>query len=1829
MTYSCLYSSALAAGLLASASLVQISFAADVIVTSETYTLDSVAYTEISGGTSDDYAKYDGSGNFMVVSGGYILLDSGLTIANAIVGDDAVTTTREYLKIASGSTITNLLVNIDGNLDNAGTVTALTGDHGAIVSNTGTIGTFTATNSIVDNDGRIGTFNVGGSTVTNDGTVDKLIMNEGDDYYGGTIANYGTLSYVELHAGYLINYSTATITEIVVDKTTTGSGIFVNYGTISSSTASASNPTGDYAVTLDAGLVYNYGTTDAVTISGGSLFNLTSKYEAVLVYGTDGLPLEDDNGDYVYTQNEVGTSAGLISYIELNGSTTFDTDNEPTSVDGAIYNLAGGEITTIVMTDGVIYNQSSHKATDGEESSLESLRSSKSSTIGTLTMSGGYLNNSGATAAEGDLIASPASTIGTLNLNGGVAKNYGNITTITMTAGYLESAGIVDTLTVTGGSVSLMQGNSISTFTATGTTSDGSNSITSLTNAYGAYIGTATLTNVTMTNSGTMGLWWDTASTSDNPEHIEGKVILNSGAVLYNYTDTTDTDATAAILLTTTVNSGATLYNTGTIGFYNCGHGETFKATLTINGGTVNNTGTGYIWDVDVISGGSLSSSGSSAYVHELRLADGTVTNSDGAYMYTVEVTGGTFTNSSDISQHSSNLDELDEEADYDYSINSLTVTGGTAINKDGGSIYLAMVETAGTLLNSGTSSTKSTISSLTVLDGGVAYNGYTSTSTTESSSTAFIDVASIYSGGKFYNNASVETLNVGYWVSDDYAGESSDFDGGYAYNATSGSITSLNVISGGKMDNDGTIGNVYSVYAATLNNNQGANITGDVVVMTDGTVNNAGTVEGTVTLTGADWGWADDDDNWVSNIQYATLTNTGSLVDVNANAYSTTTNSGKITGTLNVSGTASKVTNTAGGSINIVNVSAEGVVSNEAADGTTAAGSITTVNITSEGTLNNAGKIGTVTMKGTVDTSTWTASNAQLFNDGSGLIDLLVVNEYGIADNSGEITLATVDGSGGIINNALGASIDDVYVGYSYDFDEAKVSATYWGGEVNNLGEIGNLTAIVGETTNESSGSIDKATVSGTSTLANEGTILILDAYGDTTSLTNSGTIGSLTEEEETGIYELSGGLILNGATLTNSGTISSASLGSYTGNWDNDAGASYTSDSLLINTTDGVIYDVDIAEASVFINDGGTVKYTTDVAGEAYNYGDLNGTTTVAGENAVLYNGGSTENGGTSYSGAGAIANLIVTSGVVYNASGSSITKATVSGGSIVNGEAASTDTSTDTSEEGDGSSDTTTESQTADITDLYVNATGSVTNNASGSIVNAYIGYSEGVDEDGNFTTSAGGSLINLGEITNAYLSDGTLRNNDGGTIDTVAVWGGGGVYNDADSTINSLYVGYQDADHPQYYLGYAENEGTIGAVSAITGTVDNKGTIVGTAYISGTAVLNNYGTVGTTDDSEVYIWGGTVNNYYDGEGVSITTVTLNGNGSYNHYGVSTEGSEELLDDTLAKLNLEWGTFTVATGNLSITEIYNNTVSTDSSTNTTISVEEGASLTLSNENQQYVDVLDNDGTVTTAGDLTVNSNVTGEGNLTVDGTLTINNMKAATEWDSDGNATVSAEVNGSAGSITAKDIQMEAGSLTLTDILTLTETEKSNQASNLATASLSMMQSSTLNVNGNFQADEVIINSDNATGDSMATQTIISTDTLSVSDSGMTFVLTVDSLLQFGLDTAESKDLVYADGSTSWVTLLSITDGYKTSSIENFTLQIVDDDGNVLDTISSGEYYAYGYDGYHFDVVYTDGVVSSVNIYLATVPEPSTSALSLMALAGLLARRKRRQA
>ncbi len=282
-----------------------------------------------------------------------------------------------------------------------------------------------------------------------------------------------------------------------------------------------------------------------------------------------------------------------------------------------------------------------------------------------------------------------------------------------------------------------------------------------------------------------------------------------------------------------------------------------------------------------------------------------------------------------------------------------------------------------------------------------------------------------------------------------------------------------------------------------------------------------------------------------------------------------------------------------------------------------------------------------------------------------------------------------------------------------------------------------------------------------------------------------------------------------------------------------------------------------------------------------------------------------------------------------------------------------------------------------------------------------------------------------------------------------------------------------------------------------------------------------------------------------------------------------------------------------------------------------------------------------LNGTSTITTGSDSEVNLAVTGyvtENTITVSAAESGSTGVANISSSSVSNSTITVE-SGAAASITTDSFS--SSELTLKDNATATV----NDATLSSDALIQLAAGATLTLDNVIMTDSFALTQTDNTGASVeytdsTSSTILNNTTLQANSASNTLSIATNEELTkttytvtnfTGLATSESTTSITASG--DFLIALVLTDAEYESFIEDFnykrTIEIVIDDVMIAEAATLNAYVEISSESYGtltFGAESPGATVVGNNIVF-TVPEPSTATLSLMALAGLLARRRRK--
>ena len=619
--------------------------------------------------------------------------------------------------------------------------------------------------------------------------------------------------------------------------------------------------------------------------------------------------------------------------------------------------------------------------------------------------------------------------------------------------------------------------------------------------------------NIVLTNTFTTDANGMTVDQNGNTVDFSG-VISGSGGVTIANTGTGGGVTFSAVNTytgTTTVNSGASLTNTGTIA------GAVTNLGAFTNTGTAGNVTNGFNGDGNTAS---LINSGTTGNVtnYSSFANSGTTGNVSNSGTFTNTGTSSTVNNSGVVNNNTGGvINELGYNnfiVQNSGTINTITYNGGNVVNNPNG-----------------------TIGSITTTQAHGSFNNFGTVTGDVSTNATFNN----YTGGTVQGNYTNDgTLNN--------AGTLNTVTNNSTFNNQSGGVVSGLTTNTGTLNNGGTLNGVTNT--GTFTNNL---VTGDVT--NSGTFTNAGTAGAVTLVTG-------------------TFSNTGTVASVDNTAGLTVTNNGTVTGTVQNSGTfindgsVGSTTNTGTFTNNntVGSVDNSGTFVNSGTAGNVAntgdftnTGSAGDVTMTS-GTFNNTGTVAsvdntaglTLTNNGTV---TGLVANAGTFTNEGNVGSVNNTNTF-INNN----TVGTINTSGTFANNGTAGNVTNSGT-FTNDGTTANVtnSNTFTNngttGSVTNTGWFTNaLNAIVGFvsnsnifTNNGTSGSVNNSgtfTNNGAAgTVDNSGTFTNVGTTGDVTNsgtFTNNGTTGNVSANQGTFNNNATVGQVSNEGTFNNAGTTS-----------------------------------------------------------------------------------------------------------------------------------------------------------------------------------------------------------------------------------------------------------------------------------------------------------------------------------------------------------------------------------------------------------------------------------------------------------------------------------------------------------------------------------------------------------------------------------------------------------------------------------------------------------------------------------------------------------------
>jgi outer membrane autotransporter protein len=567
-------------------------------------------YLRIGDGNDDLTVVLGGTNSMVKTTGGVgntaapvsIRVESGDTLSisdDAALGSGKLSLSNGTLTVTDATTIDNEihLDNFISTINNSADVTisgALNGTGGFIKTGAGTL-TLTGTNTYQDTT----TISNGTLSVSHDNNLgnsnDAIIFNGGNLAVTGatTIDNTVTLS------------ANATITN---SANVTLSGVISGANSLTKAGAST--------LTLSAANTYSGGT----TVSDGTLQGTTTSLQGNIT----------NNANVTFDQTTNGTYAGVMSgtggltktgtgTVTLSGANTYT--GGTTVSDGTLQGTTTSLQGNITNNGNVTFNQSTSGTYAGIMSGTGGL--TKTGT-GTLTLSGANTYTGATTISAGTLQAANTSALGsnstvtvgggsldlTTGLSIGSLAGAGNVTlnanTLT-TGGNNTSTSYSGILSGTGGLTK--QGSGTQTLTGTntytgGTTVSGGTLQGTTTSLQGNIINNANVTFDQTTNGTYAGVMSGTGSFTQagtgntnltGVNTYTGTTTINDGILSVNGSIANSS---------TTVNTGATLGGSGTVGNVTINSGGTFApgnsiGTINVTGDVVFSAGSNYNVEVD------------------------------------------------------------------------------------------------------------------------------------------------------------------------------------------------------------------------------------------------------------------------------------------------------------------------------------------------------------------------------------------------------------------------------------------------------------------------------------------------------------------------------------------------------------------------------------------------------------------------------------------------------------------------------------------------------------------------------------------------------------------------------------------------------------------------------------------------------------------------------------------------------------------------------------------------------------------------------------------------------------------------------------------------------------------------------------------------------------------------------------------------------------------------------------------------------------------------------------------------------------------------------
>lgn len=1199
------------------------------------------------------------------------------TITNngAITADDATSALTVNMAFA---TVDNSQIGV---LTNNGDFTA-TGAGGLVLNavNFTNNGNFTigANSSLTMNRGFVVTNNAG-KTMTINGT---WVSGSGG---GSLISNAGTLIY-------------GSDTNSTVQVGQAGAGNFIKNGNGTLTLTGANTATGD--TTINAGkLVVSTGNATSLTVSNvaGPTVTLTSGNTTGLVVGQSvtGGQITGILTSTTFLRNGAASSPGSTSMTAAAYSTL---SSGNLTVNGGEIDLGGVNQTVkqVVVAGGTISNGTLNTSVsnfDVQSGTVSATLNGTSKTLtkttgGTLTLSGNNTYTGTTTISAGTLALGHSGALGgggNITFGGGVLQYSAN-NTVDYSSRIVGSSGGPIHIDTNGQDVTFS--NALGSSNAGGLTKAGAGMLTlSVANAY---------TGATTINAGTLSVGVANALGATG-----GNITLGGGTLRYgtgvtqdyssrfstaaNQAYNIDTNGNTVTYASALTSSGATLTKNGSGLLTLSSASNTYSGATTINGGTLaltnGNTNTaitvnsgatllssGTVGNVTVNSGAFISPGASSGAIGNLYVNNTLTLNGGGSYLF--------------------NIDNVSGVAGTNWDL--ITVGGGsgtTLINANSGNKFTISISGAASLLSSSNYSWK-------ILDSG-ALTGFDSTAFTLGSTFSGLtgnwsltdtsgDLTLLYTGG-----AATPT----------WSGGTGTWSTGFSPSPTEGSTLTFTGASAATATNDIASGNLTSVTTITYNSGAGAftlnanagssGYNASMPLLVNGTVTNASNATQTLNLALSFPQATNVNANAGDLVLNGPVVNQSGLTFAGANNTSVNgalsgngglTKSGAGILTLNATNTYAGNTSVVAG---VLTLSGGSAISDSTAVSVASSGTLNLASSESLGSISGTGNItlGANTLTTGLDNTSTTFSgvisgSGALVKQGTGALTLGSSNTYTGATtiNSGTLSIDTISNAGvaGSLGNSTSAAVNLILGGGALQYTSGSVN-----GSTNRNFTLANGTSnIMNVATSGISLTISGNAAASTGSLTKTGSgILVLsgaNAYtGSTTissgtlsvaSINNGGVAGGLGSSSAN-----AANLILDGGTLLFTGSTASTDRGFTLANGKNSTisvtGSSATltiSGNSTATTTGGLIKD---GASTLSLTGSNGFSGSVSVVNGTLNAATIGnqGESSSLGSGAAILLGSGSNTVGLTYTGTGQVSNKTIdlsgtTGGVFISQSGSS---------------------------------------------------------------------------------------------------------------------------------------------------------------------------------------------------------------------------------------------------------------------------------------------------------------------------------------------------------------------------------------------------------------------------------------------------------------------------------------------------------------------------------------------------------------------------------------------